>query len=297
MADIAEQSRKRGRSEASESGDEQVKLTKRAPFVTNSNSFADPQSFIPTTPKNSFLRLHLQILRSLYTADSLQVHLEGQSDDLAEVRDDGELQEDVFGTIEQFLKQRRQLGGLVNEVKLNKAVYEEAVKYQSDDLQFEKYSLTPSVASKNEISNSILARSSVVPISSQQSPYGQRFLSGSYRTSLSQASNEGSNLLAALLKRKYIIADRTLRRETHVFQELLSNVKERIETIEALLVEQREAPGLQSPGGGTENLAPNASSSAEVPENEFRWEMIAKLETKRRLWTMLLRDMETAYGS
>ncbi|KAL3944093.1 MAG: hypothetical protein SGBAC_001824 [Bacillariaceae sp.] len=297
MADKAEQSRKRGRSEASESGDEEVKLAKQAPFVTNGNSFADPQSFIPTTPKKSFLRLHLQILRSLYTADSLEFHLEGKPGDLAEVRDDGELQEDVFGTIEQFLKQRRQLGGLVNEVKLNKAVYEEAVKCHNNALQVEKYSLTPSAASKNEISNSILARSSVIPISSQQSPYGQRFLSGSYRTNLSQSSNEGSSLLAALLKRKYIIADRTLRGETHVFQELLSNVKERIEAIEALLVKQREAPGLQSPGGETQNLASHASSSAEVPENEFRWEMIAKLDTKRRLWTMLLRDMEAAYGS
>ncbi|CAJ1969272.1 unnamed protein product [Cylindrotheca closterium] len=297
MADITEQSRKRGRSEFNESGDGQVKLAKRSLLVENNGSFADPQSFIPTTPKNSFLRLHLQILRSLYTADSLETQFEGQRDDLVDVKDDGEVQEDVFGTIEQFLKQRRQLGGLVNAVKLNKAVHDEAAKYQSEDIQAEQYPLTPSTVPKNEVTNSILARSSVIPLSSQQSPYGQRFLSGSYRTGLSQSSNGGSNLLAALLKRKYLLADRALRRETHVFQELLSNVKERIEIIESLLEEQLKAPGLQSLGGGTENLTPNASSNARVHENEYRSEMVAKLETKQRLWAMLLQDMETAYGS
>mmetsp|Transcript_23110 Transcript_23110/g.56996 ORF Transcript_23110/g.56996 Transcript_23110/m.56996 type:complete len:295 (+) Transcript_23110:174-1058(+) len=294
MADITEQSRKRGRSEASESVHRQVKLAKPPAFIANSDNFLDPQSFIPTAPKNSFLRLHLQILRSLYTTDSSEFHLEGQDDDLVEVKDDGEVQEDVFGTIGQFLKQRRQLGGLVNAVKLNKAVHEEAAKFQSEDRQVDKYSLNPSAVPKNEITNSILGRSSVIPLSSQQSPYGQRFLSGSYRTGLSQSSNGGSNLLTALLKRKYLIADRTLRRETHVFQELLSTVKERIGMIESLLAQQREAPGLQSPGGESENLTPNASSNAQVHDNE---EMIAKLETKRRLWSMLLRDMETAYGS
>jgi len=296
MADINKHSRKRGRSEVNEeAGELQINPTKQSRSAPNSKHFANPQSFIPSTPKGFFLRLHLHLLKSLYDPDTFQLNYEGADGDLVEVKDDGEVQDDVFGAIEQFVKQRRQLSGLVHTVKLNKAVEETASKCLNDnDKEGEEHSPTPMAVPSNDVPKSIFALSSAMSLSSQQSPYGQRLLSGNYSSVLSQSSSKGANLLAALLKRKYLIANRTLRRETHVFQELLSNVKKRIETIETLLAELKGAPGLQSSESGTENQSPNASSSNQhqLPENE---EMVARLETKHRLWEMLLKDMKAAY--
>jgi hypothetical protein len=90
--------------------------------------------------------------------------------------------------------------------------------------------------------------------------------------------------MAVLLRRKYLIADKTLKQQTDPFKAVFFDVRQRVQKIESLLSKQSE----DTVDASTENA--QVSPGTLLDESE---EGIARLETKLRLWKLLLLDLES----
>eukprot|EP00980_Cylindrotheca_fusiformis_P008906 scaffold1900_cov123-Cylindrotheca_fusiformis.AAC.32 len=195
---------------------------------------------------------------------------------------DGEMSAEVFATIQRFITERNKLRGLVDRVQTSKAVQEEAIKFVNQEKEAIASTMTPiSPAKTRDGPIPMFPRSSSsVVMASQQSPYAPRFFSSSHRMDQLESSSGSLNLMAALLRRKYLIADKMLKKRTDPFKALLVAVRERVQNIDKLLsshckhtVEEEEV-----------QKAPDT-----IPE-----ETATRLETKHRLWKLLLLDLESS---
>jgi hypothetical protein len=278
-----EVSRKRAVSEAreEESGQKRSRYLKSS-SVTRSN--ATP-SFIPISKGNHFLLLHLQILRSLYSPTILDDEdVSADANKAIDKEEDGEVSDDFFATIHKFLKERSKLRGLVESVKMSKGVQEEAAIFVKEEKESAS-ALTPNSPGRTrEALPNMFSRSSSAMIPSQQSPYPQRYFSASLRNDQSEMNSGSLNLMAVLLRRKYLIADKMLKQQTDPFKAVFFDVRQRVQKIESLLSKQSE----DTVDASTENAQVSPGTLPDESEED-----IARLETKLRLWKLLLLDLES----
>jgi hypothetical protein len=256
-----------------------------------------PQNFIPqftsasSRKGNHFLLVHMQMLRALYGPTA---HIEQAVTDPAEStakEEDGALTEYHFQTIQKFLKERQTLRSLADKVKQCQGIEEEALKFVKEEKDIVS-AMTPSTASNSHDKvrrTTFSTRTSSLFDTGQQSPYPQnRFFPRSHRNDQLESNHGSLNLMAVLLKRKYLIADQTLKRQTSPFRSLLQDVRRRVTRIDALLAKHNEsAPDLQNNSVISIPDGTLSGHSGEAVED------IARLETKLRLWTLLLLDLES----
>lgn len=279
-----EKSRKRAASEEESGENHEVKRTR---FVHSRDSLRSTASFVPTTTGNQFLFLHLQILRSLY--DHTILDGEDATDETrgANVKDDGEVSDDFFSTIQKFLKERNKLRVLVEKGKMSKGVQDEAISFIKDENEIAS-AMTPISPVKTRdatIPNNMFSRSSSAMIPSQQSPYPHRFFSTSHRSEHMEINNGSLNLMAVLLRRKYLVADKTLKQQAQPFNAVLFEVRRRVQKIERLVSELNT-------DGVEEGSLQNVESSGKLADESQ--EGVARLETKLHLWNLLLLDLKGA---
>ena len=254
--------------ENDDSGKKSVALKRMRSDIPNIQSNVT-SNFMPRRG-NKFLLVHLQLLRALY--GPLDTSTQGTK------KEDGTVEVDFFETIQKFLKQRKKLQGHADHVKMYQQVQAEAFRLVKEEKEIEN-TLT-NLSTPKEMVPKVFMRQSMSS-NKQQSPYASLF-SGSQQ---SQETNGGS-LLTLLLKRKYLIAAKTLKKETLPFKSLRMDVRQRVETIESLMAKELNN---ETDSGNAKNLSDGKN---EIIDDEESIEYFSRLETKLNLWKLLLLDLE-----
>ena len=254
-----------------------TKLGRRRLETTNT------ANFVPTAKSKTFLLLHLQILRALYCdpfdSDTNQSNIE-----------DGDVHDDLWDKIRNFMKERSQIQTMSEEVSSLDALCEEALAFMKEQQEIASSMLSP-LGTSGGITNVFSARTSL--LSSQLSPRMARF-SGSLLSGEEMMGEGGSfGLVAGLLRQKSILASDGLRNKIGPFRPLLEDVEKRINKLQLLLGQiENSLPATDSTGMNSSSAISAASSSLGSKEEDD--ETIARLETKLCLWKMLLLELKSA---
>ena len=242
-------------------------------------------NFMPTSASKKFLLLHLQILRALYEDPLVDNKDEEQKKSSVE---DGAMNDEMWEKIHKFLQERDQLRAKAKKVELLQGIHEEALLFMREEREIERSMPNPWVNGVPNMFNS----HSIYTSTSQHSPQSR------FRTSSHPEPNEGVDcfgLMAGLLRRKYEITDAQLKETTSPFLPLLTDIENRIEKLEKLLKEEQEHSVEKEETAASELATAYPFSISEIapPSQRLNEESLARLETKLRLWNMLLLDLKT----
>jgi hypothetical protein len=266
------------------------------------------ENFIPT-PAKKFLLLHLQILRAVYD------DTDAQNDEDTPL-EDGTVDQENWNIIQNFLKEREGIQCMFDQVQSCQGVHEEAVQFIHE--QREEIMLSASCgdwATAHAVTAPSMLRSSSLLFKTQPSPHGKvpRFSASSSLLSAAarddeDVSNQSESfgLIAALLRQKYDIANDMLTEKTNPYRKLLQDVRRRLAILGELRRKEESPPPSPSKEAAGENNNNESSRSDETrtPDKRLRLddffsrqsqdsneESLARLDTKLRLWKLLLNDL------
>jgi hypothetical protein len=255
------------------------------------------ENFIPT-PARKFLLLHLQILRAVY---------DDNADDSTE---DGTVDKENWKIIQNFLKERAGIQSMFHQVQSCQGVHDEAVDFIQEQREERMMMITSSgdwAAARVGAVPSLL-RSSLLFKTTQPSPHVPRFSASSSLLSAAENDEDESNqgeafgLIAALLHQKYDVADDLLTEKTNPYRKLLQDVRRRVGILGELRRKVVESSSSQTAGENNNNDSEETRTTS--PEKRLRLEEVlsrrshdsneeslARLDTKLRLWNLLLNDL------
>jgi hypothetical protein len=230
-----------------------------------------------------------------------------KADDKTTRPEDGNVEDGLWDMIQTFLKDRQELRVMADEVESYRGVHDEALRFMEEQREEMANSMPPPPV-EEDIPSMIFSSSRTMYASSSQkqhSPFaGVRFsgapsfLSGTQinMDPMSQGGVGAFGLIAGLLKRKYCLADDELKEKTKPFLPLVDTVGQRIATLEALMMGGRED---EFPVEETEGMTVNTSKSSEKKPVGFvsdtpDEELMARMDTKLRLWKLLLLDLSSS---
>lgn len=282
-----------------ENGKKESPSKKRNRLERTLGSPAIHTNFLPTPRKSgckTFLFLHLQILRALY-GDPIDCNDKIHT----MIPEDGETNEELWGKIQTFLKEREQLREMADNVRSVRGVHEEAVAFMKEQKEIASTMASPWMINGG-IPNVFGSRTL---FSSQPSPHHHHHYPPNFSLSVShpdEGVGEGGcfGLIAGLLKRKCQIAESNLRIQTNPFRPLLKDVSSRIETLEGLLNGLKNFPTEhEDTDDDSTEMDPRTQKSVPervlpLPTNDQNEEVTARRETKLRLWKMLLLDLKSS---
>lgn len=261
------------------------------------------QNFMPSDGSR-FLLLHLRILSSLYD-DPLKHGIGSGQNSVQSTPQDGQVDKKWWELIKRFLRERDNLVVLAERVASREDIHAEALRFMEEEIK----ECSPSDESSgyydlmdNDVSANFGIRTPMFP-AIQPSPrlprYGSaRSSSGSYQSDMGNEIN-AFGFMSGLLHRKSTRARENLQTKLEPFQELASEVEERIRFLKSFLSEQgHDAHMVVSGGNGRRELQPASSqhsiqilSAQSIVENDE--EAIASAQVKLNLWSMLLNDLRS----
>jgi hypothetical protein len=240
-------------------------------------------NFLPTPTK--FLPFHLQLLRALYNdngdAKSSETHVE----------------DDTWEMTSRYLQQRVTVKSMTQTANYYSGIHEEALNVLDQEPATSpawatSYLLPPPPP---PIMNSTLLSST-----SQHSPHTPRYPTQTGGAGSSQHAGGDSHrsfrVVASLLGRKSRMATARLQQHTRPFRPLLTVVERRLALLDELAHQQQHTALQHQNHVALPLLSSTSSTETPVAGNvlvqEDMDESLARIETKRRLWSILLKDLQ-----
>jgi hypothetical protein len=244
--------------------------------------------------------------------------------------EDGLVEDKLWETIQKYLRERDHVRAMAQEVEYYEGVHDEALAFMKEEK--ERVAVAASTLSMSMSSSYIRSgdrtshpfyssRGGVGGMSffSQQqqqqshvSPRPTRF-SSSLLSAQEDAGGSSFGLIAGLLKRKYHKASDHLQQSVTPFRPLRAEVGRRIQTLEGLLLQPQQVQQQQvstststiamelGHSEGTEVVRSNDSTAKEkvsssLSSNNYEptEEVMARMETKLRLWNLLQSDLDSS---
>jgi len=254
---------------------------------------------------NRFLRVHLHILKALYEEERMAPPASG----------DSRVEEKYWGVMEEFLVERNAIRRTTKRAQRMREIYDEAKEFQKTVLPLSvvnghmlSHQISPQLQRHGTRNHDLKGPrsnfkfgSSAMMLITQPSPHyfpnrtprgwnGRGGQSTSQRNSMMRgemAEEEGGNvfgIVSGLLKRKHKLASRHLDRRTSKLQALVKESQSRIETLKSEMVAEKET-NILAVGNTTENIENFILAKEEREDQQVR------IETKIRLWKLLLHDL------
>ena len=243
---------------------------------------------------NRFLRVHLHILKALYEEESSNGSIPGENC----------VQEKYWDAVEGFLVERTTIKRANKRARRMGEIHDEAVNFQKTapplsvvgshiishqvSPQFQRYTAR-NTAAKGPRSNFMLITQPSPLYPTTRTPRGwngRGSHSGRQRNEIQNSMEEdGGNafgIVSGLLKRKHALVSRHLNRQNSLLLGLVKESQSRIETLESNLVSEKENASLDPSKNSIEDL---------MMEREESEDRQVRIETKLRLWKLLLHDL------
>lgn len=244
---------------------------------------------------NRFLRVHLHILKALYYEESSN---ESTSREIP-------VDEKYWDAIQGFLVERNTINRANKRARRMSEIHNEALDFQKTapplpivgnhiishqvSPQYQRYT-TRNTAVKGPRSNFMLITQPSPLYPTNRTPRrwsGRASHSGGQRNEIQVYSmgEEGGNafgIVSGLLKRKHALVSRHLNRRNSLLLGLVKESQSRIETLESNLLSEKENSSLDLSKNRIEDL---------MMEREESEDRQVRIETKLRLWKLLLHDL------
>ncbi len=245
---------------------------------------------------NRFLRVHLHILKVLYDQEGMVPPTSGDSID-----------EKYWGIIEAFLVERNTIRRTTKRAQRMLEIHDEAMEFQKNlppisivNNPILSHQFSPRHGTRNHDKGSrsnFKFGSSALMLITQPSPHyrtprgwnGRGGQSALRRNEVQGETmdNVGGNafgIVSGLLKRKHDLASRGLNRRTSKLRALMKESQRRIETLDSELKATKEIQV-----SSVHNLGDNIEDF--ILAKEEREDRQVRIETKIRLWKLLLHDL------
>jgi hypothetical protein len=248
-------------------------------------------NFLPTPTR--FLSFHLQLLRALYNDNN-------GDDESAETK----VEEITWEMTTRYLQRRETVKIMTQKANHCSGIHEEALHVLEQEP-----ATSPAWATSDIIPPPPppIMNSTLLTSTSQHSPHTPRYPTQT-GTGSSQRGNGGGDshrsfrVVATLLGRKSRMATARLQQQIKPFRPLVTAVEWRLALLDQLArQQQQQQTALQHQNHHhVALLVPSSTSSTETPvagnnvlvQQQDMDESLARMETKRRLWSILLQDLK-----
>ena len=265
-------------------------VVKRLKLENDDKPTCASPNFLPTPTR--FLSFHLQLLRALYNNDS---------DDNVNNNDESSFETNVdeitWEMTSRYLQQRETIKSMTQKANHCSGIHEEALRVLDQEP-----SMSPAWATSDilpppppSIMNSTLLSSTT----SQHSPHTPRY--PTQTTGITAGDHNSFRVVASLLGRKSRMATACLQQQIKPFRPLVTAVERRLALLDQLTrQQQQQQTALQHQNHHHVPLfVLSSTSSTETPvagnvlvQQQDMDESLARMETKRRLWRILLQDLK-----
>jgi hypothetical protein len=242
-------------------------------------------NFLPTPTR--FLSFHLQLLRALYNNDSDNDNYKSSETNVEDV---------TWEMTSRYLQQRETMKSMTQKANHCSGIHEEAL-YVLD----QEPAMSPAWATRAIIPPqppSIMNNSTMLTSStSQHSPHTPRYPTQTTGITAGGDSHQSFRVVASLLGRKSRMATARLQQQIKPFRPLVTAVERRLALLDQLARQQQQQQTALKDQDHHHILSSTSSTETQVAGNilvqqQDMDESLARIETKRRLWSILLQDLK-----
>lgn len=248
---------------------------------------------------NRFLRVHLHILKALYEQEISTQSMSG----------DCRVEEKYWDVVEAFLKERNSIKKMTKRTQRMCDIHDEATEFQKQTPPFSiinnhviSHQVSPQFKRLGNRTNdpkgprsNLTFGSSALMLITQPSPRylpnrpslgwnGTRGCDSGGRDTIEDDGGNAFGIVSGLLKRKHDLASRHLKQRTSKLRALVTESQSRIEILNSELIAEKDKEKSMFESSGT-TIDDFIIAKEECEDRQV------KIETKIRLWKLLLHDL------
>ena len=263
-------------------------VVKRLKLENDDKPTCASPNFLPTSTR--FLSFHLQLLRALYNNDN---------DNNDESSSETNVEEITWEMTSRYLQQRETIKSMTQKANHCSGIHEEALHVLDQEP-----SMSPAWTTREILPPpppSMMNSTLLTSTTSQHSPHTPRYPTQTTGTTAG-GDNRSFRVVASLLGRKSRMTTARLQQQIKPFRPLVTAVERRLALLDQLARQQQQqqtALQHQNHHHHVPLLVLSSTSSTETPvagnvlvQQQDMEESLAQMETKRRLWSILLQDLK-----